>query len=168
MEEPVCTRCGSHPHTSYHPWCRPCLNEGQNERRAKRREEGDSRPCNRCGSHPRAYGTTLCVECSRQAARTYYVTNLEKERHRSRAKYRHVHDTALQGHGDQCDWCGATEDLHLHHINGDGDEHRARCGNFTNTYRDMIRRGFPVDVITVCATCHRRDTMDHGAGHGAV
>jgi len=153
--ENSCSKCRVRPRTSYHPWCRPCLNKGQNARRAN---HTTTDVCQTCEKRPRAYGATTCYACQPRNR------DIKEERVRSREKYRRTRSQVLQGHGDQCEWCGSTENIHLHHINGDGDEHRVLCGNFTNTYRDMIRQAFPVTIIPLCATCHRREGRVNNRG----
>lgn len=68
---------------------------------------------------------------------------------------------AVFGHyGRACSCCGATEDLTLDHVNGDGAQHRqelfgsslAPAG--TRFYRWLIKQGLPSGYQTLCRRCN--------------
>jgi hypothetical protein len=65
------------------------------------------------------------------------------------------------GHyGRACSCCGATEDLTLDHVNGDGAQHRLELyGNpqgsgGTRFYRWLIKQGLPPGYQTLCRRCN--------------
>lgn len=76
-----------------------------------------------------------------------------------RAYERSVHDKVLSHYGTACACCGATEDLSIDHVSGDGAEHgdllfgdkRARGYRF---HLWIIRNGFPDGFQVLCRPCN--------------
>jgi 5-methylcytosine-specific restriction endonuclease McrA len=116
------------------------------------------------------------LERKREYARRYRAANPEKHREWTR-RYRETHREALRErriairaaqraadrtavfdhYGWFCACCGATDDLTIDHVNGDGTQHRAetRMGRGTaGTYRWLIRSEFPAEFQTLCSPCN--------------
>ena len=146
MEEPSCTRCGVRPRTSYHPWCRQCKNESQNTWRRKNPQLDE---CSRCRSESRTHGS--------QCARCHEEKRTDKKRYNaySRKSCRKLKRQLHATYGRRCSSCGSTENLHLHHVYGDGDKHRKRCGGAEPSYRELRRRDYPGVVRLLCSRCHK-------------
>ena len=76
---------------------------------------------------------------------------------RSRNKIRRV---VLDHYGSsKCADCGANDDLHLHHVNGDGAAHRRAIGALgagVAFYGRLVRDGFPdrPPLQVLCGACH--------------
>ena len=60
----------------------------------------------------------------------------------------------LDHYGNVCACCGTTDRLTIDHVNGDGDEHRARVGGGWAIYRWLVRNGFPEGFQTLCRPCN--------------
>lgn len=100
--------------------------------------------CMTCG-RKRANGVVLCAR--HQAAYVKYRADC-----RARLK------AAVYGYyGTVCKYCGALENLSLHHINNDGKEQRGkeRAGAGADFYRSIVKE-WPKDVEIVCMKCHVR------------
>ena len=92
--------------------------------------------------------------------RQHYADNLDDERAdaRERMRQRAEQDrTAVFAHyGLACACCGATEDLCIDHVNGDGGAHRAEIGTGSaTTYRWLVANDFPEGFQTLCMPCNR-------------
>lgn len=62
----------------------------------------------------------------------------------------------LAAYGRTCVHCGSSEDLHFHHLEGDGEAHRLRKGGTSAaTWADLKALGFPPVMQPECAQCHR-------------
>jgi hypothetical protein len=76
-----------------------------------------------------------------------------------------------------CPGCGATENLTIDHVDGDGTAHRIelfgtpRCAGY-HFYRWLIRQGFPDGYQTLCQPCNQSKRhgsacrIDHAAPPG--
>jgi len=72
---------------------------------------------------------------------------------------RRYQTAALDHYGHACACCGATENLSIDHVNGDGREHRealfgSQGGASTSMYRWLARNGFPDGFQTLCRPCN--------------
>lgn len=67
-------------------------------------------------------------------------------------------DLIFQHYGQRCDCCGETtyEFLHLDHVRGGGNKHRAATGERGgyHVYKAVIRDGFPDIYRILCANCN--------------
>jgi hypothetical protein len=87
-----------------------------------------------------------------------------------------VRNTVFDHYGHACSCCGATDDLTIDHINGDGQEHRLTLfGRNTESvamYRWLITNGFPSGFQILCGPCNASKKsstacrLDH-SGNGA-
>ncbi len=109
----------------------------------------------------------------RARQRRYYAADPEKfraemrrRRHedpeRARAIQRRsdarVRQAVFDRYGWTCACCGATENLTIDHINGDGKEHRAADGLGKGShkfYRWLVANNFPEGFQTLCGVCNR-------------
>ena len=105
----------------------------------------------------------------REAARRYREENLERERERvrrwraeypeqARKAYRALRAEAFAHYGERCATCGTADDLNLHHVNGDGVEHRERLGG--GVLNEIRKQGWPSVLVTLCDPCHRAEHHD--------
>jgi hypothetical protein len=100
-------------------------------------------------------------ERRRQRARRYRQENPEPIRERGRQMRQAARDAVLDHYGRvcACPGCGATEDLVIDHVNGDGKAHRIKVFGITDSgsyrmYRWLIRNGFPEDFQVLCNRCN--------------
>jgi hypothetical protein len=153
--------------------------------------ELESVPCRQCGAKPgyrciRVSGTIaysphserrddamgILSEASRREVRLYeeqlraqrnVVANTRRRRIRRQAK-----QYVLEHYGTACACCGATADLTIDHINGDGKQHRQIIGGGSHViYAWLIKNDFPHGFQTLCRLCNtsKRDgercLLDH-------
>src|ERR1022692_1519522 len=85
----------------------------------------------------------------REANPGYHAKILARTRSDKRA-------AVFDHYGWSCACCGATENLTIDHINGDGMEHRATSGirSGTDTYRWLVANGFPDGFQALCLPCN--------------
>jgi hypothetical protein len=185
MTEKRCTKCGTvKPLTEFYgrpdrpsgtSWCRACYRERRSEygRRPevrKRRLERDRQPVAREKHRKRAleYNSRPEVmaharEYNQQAEKKAYCLEYNqrpavKVRHRRRIrKLRARLRTEVQNaYGNRCVGCGATDNLHLHHVAFNGKAHRKEIGRGDKILHWLKRHGFPPIVQLRCEDCHRR------------
>jgi len=61
----------------------------------------------------------------------------------------------LGHYGTACACCGATANLTIDHVNGDGKQHRKEIGvNSLAIYRWLIKNDFPPGFQTLCMPCN--------------
>ena len=100
---------------------------------------------------------------ARRCWRQLYPEKRRAERRRRRHRHR---EKVFARYGTSCACCGATEDLTIDHVNGDGAEHRAALGN-RDIYGWLVVNGFPPGFQTLCGPCNRSKargpacTIDH-------
>jgi hypothetical protein len=88
--------------------------------------------------------------------RTARKKDPEKIRARDRANRARIRAAVIAGYGGKCTCCGESthEFLTIEHVNGDGDAHRKKVGNF-GVYRELLRLEFPTDGYTLlCMNCN--------------
>lgn len=101
------------------------------------------------------------LERSRRTSREYQrrrrATNPEGARVQDR-EYKHRLRAALLAFlGGKCERCGTARDLHVHHVNGDGDEHRKRAGGRIGSYLEILSGAYPREACAlVCNGCHNK------------
>jgi len=182
----ACLRCG----TTYKPaspnqrLCDSCRSATQvpgsraGPSRLQWRRTQESIPCRRCG----AVAGRQCVTTSGAVAvgphRERGVDvggDLDPVRQRARIRdpLRRARNKrrVLEHYGTACACCGATEDLTIDHINGDGKAHRDELGNPSSStfYHWLARNGFPEGYQTLCTPCNlskgnRECCLLHGEG----
>lgn len=148
-----------------------------------------SKPCSTCGevkpfqefyrdANRRDGYRSACKVCQRDAARERQRRWIEDHRDRRNARNRRrnqaapelsrgraqrrwvrLQDDVLVHYGTACSCCGATDDLTIDHVNGDGGEHREelfgdsrRSG--TQFYTWLKANGFPAGFQTLCRPCN--------------
>lgn len=117
-----------------------------------------------------------CRDCTRSRTRSYHVTHRKAVAEQKR-KYQAGHRLRVFDHyGRSCACCGATENLSIDHINGNGKQHReelfgrsqGRAGN--GFYFWLVKQGFPSGYQTLCRRCNiskgrgERCILDHTEG----
>ena len=92
----------------------------------------------------------------RERYRRYRKGN-PREQAALRARYERLRAEAHAAYGGECKRCGRTEDLALHHVNGDGKAHRRVAGGGVNFFRWLKANGWPSDppLALLCPDCHR-------------
>jgi 5-methylcytosine-specific restriction endonuclease McrA len=118
---------------------------------------------------------TICKACGTVHERKRYADNREAFAVYRRQQYAKNRDEALEysrqygadlkaavfeHYGRVCTCCGATEDLTIDHINGNGREYREDLFGHNKAggaavYRWIIANGFPDDLQTLCRPCNR-------------
>jgi hypothetical protein len=129
-------------------------------------------------AHPlRVRGSRQCQvpDCDQPYSALGYCTGHYYDPERNRG-YRDALREKVFGHyGRACSCCGATEDLTIDHVNGDGGQHRlelfgsslAPAG--TRFYRWLVKQGLPPGYQTLCRRCNiskqrgARCRLDHSA-----
>jgi hypothetical protein len=119
---------------------------------------------------------TRCRECTNASNRRWQRSNPEKirenalrwqeanpEKCREKAQ-RHRESLRVTvfdhyGRACACPGCGATDDLTIDHVNGDGKQHREAVFGRSNAagwqfYRWLIRNGFPAGFQVLCKSCN--------------
>ncbi len=165
MQVKQCNRCGvEKPSTEFHRHprskdrlaciCKPCACEVARLSRLanpeKRREYERQYRLANPGKNNR----------SRQAWRQANPGKAQAERIRNTphmARYHARLRAAVFDHyGRSCACCGATENLAIDHVNGDGPQHRAAAGikTGTRTYRWLVKNNFPDGFQTLCTPCN--------------
>lgn len=93
----------------------------------------------------------------------YREDNSERVKGRERRYYEGLRAAVYNHYGYvcACPGCGATEDLTIDHVNGDGASHRLELfgraqsnGGGSRWYRWLIGQGFPSDYQTLCRPCN--------------
>lgn len=107
---------------------------------------------------------SLCKECDKAKAASYYAKNPEKkaayyqaEREEIAALRCTVRQAAERIYGGACEWCGATEGLEFDHVDDDGKAHR-EIEHHTQMFRRIVTTGERItdyQVRLLCAPCHR-------------
>ena len=87
---------------------------------------------------------------------SYYIHTKPHIKRRIQSKYhrklRRVVEDML---GGCCAKCGKLRGLHIHHIFGDGEEHRKRAGGTRGAYREIRDGIYPLNRVTLlCRTHH--------------
>jgi len=114
----------------------------------------------------RAAKGKLCVKCSspRFSQTRYCRECLLKNRQTAKAWNDTLRAEALEVYGTICAVCGTDRNLELHHINGDGGEHRlAVCDDHQQTRQslhDLRKRGWPPIMQTLCRDCHTKAEIE--------
>lgn len=98
-------------------------------------------------------------ELFRERGRCWAQENKEQQVNYQRAYSADLLGQVLAHYGDRCACCGATEQLTIDHINGDGNEHRIQLFGSGKAagrqfYRWLIRNGFPEGYQTLCGLCN--------------
>lgn len=164
----TCTKCGE---------SKPLDVFGRNKTSAGgRRSE-----CNSC----RAAAARLAPERQRAASRRFRDRHPDRQRAAERrwadahpeyrvevSRRRRAANRAavLDHYGRSCACCGATGQLTIDHVNGNGAEHRAAAGirTGTETMEWLVRNGLPAGFQTLCHPCNASKQrgescrIDHG------
>lgn len=154
-----CTRCGEwKPLTEFslqdgrpRTICKECLNEyGRLYYRQYRTVD------------PERYRNP---ERSREYSRRYRATHpehMERQRQRQRDRNRKKREAVFDHYGRvcACPGCGATENLSIDHLNGDGSDHRIEIwgnprGGGSSMYHWLIAQGFPDGYQVLCMRCNQ-------------
>jgi hypothetical protein len=121
--------------------------------------------CSNCGDE-RQEGTSaskhgLCRYCYNENMKLYRINNLSKvrskENRNTKERVERYWQLILDAYGRRCYCCGCEyEDfLTLHHVNGDGGEHRRNRSSSKLVLLDVIREGFPRDKYGIaCMNCN--------------
>jgi hypothetical protein len=95
------------------------------------------------------------------ADREYAKANPEKGAARSARYYSRLKAQIFGRYGDRCACCGATDNLSVDHINGDGPTQRREAlgrsydsGSTEPLYRWLVANGFPPGFQTLCRRCN--------------
>jgi 5-methylcytosine-specific restriction endonuclease McrA len=106
----------------------------------------------------------------RANGRRFRAAHLKEERERvrewnktpaakiSQKKYRDkVRAEVEAAYGGACKECGSPENLEVHHVHGNGNEHRRsiKRGAGQGFYRWLREQNFPPGFALLCYTCHR-------------
>lgn len=97
------------------------------------------------------------AERYRQRMRDYYTNNRQRVLNKRQERDKTLKLEIIKEYGGQCDCCGEQhfEFLTIDHINGDGAEHRSRCGKGRRVYADLKKLGFPKDGFRLlCLNCN--------------
>lgn len=141
---------------------------------------GETKPTTEFGrDRSRADGLAdYCKECAREKNRRYYRANAHEiqenvrqyresnpdvVREWKRQQHARVRAEVLAHYGTicACPGCGATENLTLDHVQGNGREHRielfGRPANVSSDamYRWLVANGFPAGFQTLCDPCNK-------------
>jgi hypothetical protein len=139
-------------------------------------------------AHPRRpKGSRQCEVpgCARPYSALGRCTGHYYDPERDRGYRDALREKVLGHYGRACACCGATVDLTLDHVNGDGAQHRlelygdSQGAGGTRFYRWLIRQGFPPGYQTLCRRCNLSKgksefcRLDHAGAltrsrHGAV
>lgn len=130
--------------------CRSCVREAE-----RRRREANPEPHREASRRWREANR----EADQEKSRRWHEANREASRENKR-RLREAHREAVLDHyGRECACCGATVDLTIDHVNGDGREHRlqlfGRVQGTSGMYWWLIKNGFPVGLQTLCFSCNR-------------
>lgn len=93
----------------------------------------------------------------RGQANNYYSRNKLDIIKNLKDKSRILKKEVMAAYGGKCECCGERyiEFLTIDHINGDGAEHRAKCGKGRKIYQDIKKQGFPQDKYRcLCLNCN--------------
>ena len=93
----------------------------------------------------------------RESNRQWNARNRERVRESSLRWARDLKAEAFAHYGERCARCGSTDDLHLHHVNGGGNEHRRQVSRGAVLLNDLRKQGWPPVLQTLCGPCHRED-----------
>jgi hypothetical protein len=106
----------------------------------------------------------------REAGRRSYEANSEAALE-SQRRYRERCRAQVFGHyGWACECCGATENLTIDHVNGDGKQHREELfgrnggAGTAQFYAWLIREGFPDGYQALCRSCN----TSKGSGESCI
>lgn len=120
--------------------------------RQARKESGR---CTECGNTLDRQGS-LCQTC-------LAVVNAADKKEANKRYRDKLRDTVFEHYGKVCACCGEHRYtmLHIDHINNNGNEHRStisngkrRSASGSETYRWIIKNGFPNDLQVLCANCN--------------
>jgi hypothetical protein len=108
----------------------------------------------------RPRGACQVPGCDRPHSALGYCTGHYYDPALARARRDALREKVFGHYGRACSCCGATEDLTLDHVNGDGAQHRlelfgsslAPAG--TRFYRWLIKQGLPPGYQTLCRRCN--------------
>lgn len=114
--------------------------------------------------------TMLCKLCgvnevsaSKIKKRDYKCDKCHNERYKETHKRSYVERHAnlrmqvFNHYGNECVYCGATEQLEIDHIEGNGKLHRAENNlhSGTKTYQYLVKENFPLGYQALCKRCNR-------------
>lgn len=118
--------------------------------------------CNRCkdcrkgADHQRYQDNRDAILARRRA---HYEVHGDAVRNAQRRYRNGNREAAFSHYGRACACCGATENLTIDHINGDGSQHRRELygdsqRGSTRFYIWLIKQGFPPGYQTLCHPCN--------------
>jgi hypothetical protein len=106
-------------------------------------------------------GLRVCRICRNMHMKLYRDRNIVKVRLKenriTKERVERYWQMILDAYGRACYCCGEVREdfLTLHHINGDGGEHRRRRSGAKLWLLDVIREGFPKDKYDIaCMNCN--------------
>jgi hypothetical protein len=105
------------------------------------------------------------LERLRAEARAYAVANPAEAAERHRNWFNGLRAAVFGHYGERCACCGATDDLVIDHVNGNGEEHRSdlfghrprwngKTASTASFYRWLVSSGFPPGFQTLCRPCN--------------
>lgn len=116
---------------------------------------GDGRKRSKSDKDKMAYRRN--PEPSRQNARRRYNDKRDEILAQKKAADRALKAEVVAAYGGRCACCGEShiEFMTIDHVNGDGAEHRARCGKGRKVYADIKSQGFPKGKYQcLCLNCN--------------
>lgn len=177
--EGICIDCAKSPSTGRSQLCERCGAIHRKATAAKRFRLRSSGICTKCGVSQARYGKWKCPNCAAQDADYALIHSAEqrrvdpgKARQYVRASLLKYKEQAFAHYGTACVTCGESDLslLTLHHVHGDGREHRRRIGMLPgdNFYLLLRKFGYPDGLQTLCKNCHlklprRRWSLERGS-----
>lgn len=152
LSHKVCKKCGEDKPLSEFP-------KGRNH-------------CKKCRAEALRLLRRANPEAHREEAKRYYTANKDEvyariqawqqanpdKKHEYNRRYvERLRETVFRHYGTSCACCGATEQLSIDHVNGDGRQHRMELGGNTVSaaiYRWLVDNDFPEGFQTLCMPCN--------------
>jgi hypothetical protein len=96
---------------------------------------------------------TLCSYCNLSKRQKGRCTSSHEP---TRKKYAWLREIIFRRYGESCACCGATGNLTIDHLDGDGKQHREETGNLRGIrfYRWLLLMYLPGGYQTLCARCN--------------
>jgi hypothetical protein len=178
VEEKICTGCGlPKPLEEFSPRrdrpagrksrCKACLAAGAGASR-----NADPEKAREALRRSRAAAPSSRKRANSKTARRWRKANPEKVAASKRRACAKLKARVFAHYGTACACCGATENLSIDHVNGDGGDHREelfgrRNGGGEQVWRWLVKNGFPDGFQTLCIPCNQskrtgeRCRLDH-------
>jgi hypothetical protein len=96
-----------------------------------------------------------CRACLNANSRKWHRAHPERWNAYVRTWCQRLRQQVIAAYGGKCGRCGSTESLHLHHVNGNGAEHRKQISRNTAAIcRWAARNNYPRTLALLCRACH--------------